>query len=420
MTRNGDPGGRRVLEHLQLQTSRLGLVDIVRESWRSVTRDFGRSLASALGALLGCAAFVATLGLTGTAGHQVSASFDIRRATEVTVTSRGMAVTSDDGDDPTARWFTAAAADKALTIAGVVHAGRISTVKAVDVHRLYSRAGDKATVDVYGVDAESLAAISPAGITGRTFDDGHVKRADAVVLLSKPVADQLGVQQPGPAVFMGDMGFTVIGIYDDVARVPAAAGGIILPITVQESAGVVPNQIPTRQIFLETVPGAAAQVGAQAALAISPAKPELVEVTAPPDPKTLRQEVEGSVTQLSVVVSLVILALGAISIGNVTAIRVLLRTSEIGLRRALGARRIDIFFQVLGETAALGLLGGILGTAFGAVVTVVVALVNRWTPVLDPVIPALSMLAGVVAGVVAGAYPAFRATRITPAYALSR
>ena len=409
-----------VLERLRLRRSRLGVADIVREAWRSVTRDFGRSLAAGLGALLGCAAFVATLGLTGTASHQVAASFDLRRATEVTVAARDMGLASDDDVEAPERWFNAAAAKKAGTIAGVVHAGRIATVKAVDVGRFYLPADSRVPVDVYGVDQESLAAIAPAEVLGRTFDEGHVRRADRVVLLSKPVASQLGVGQPGAAVFIGDVGFTVIGIYGDVGRVPGVAAAVILPIATLEATGILDNQIPSRQIFLETVPGAASQVGRQAALAISPMQPDLVEVNAPPDPKTLRQEVEGSVTQLSVLVSFVILALGAISIGNTTAVRVVLRTSEIGLRRALGARRTDIFFQILGETAGLGLLGGALGTVLGMVVTVAVSLINRWVPVLDPVVPALAIVAGAVAGVMAGAYPAYRATRITPAHALSR
>lgn len=408
------------LRHLGLRKSRLGVVDLARESWRSVTRDFGRSLVSAVGALLGCAAFVATLGLTGTASHQVSASFDMRRATEVTVTPRDTAPGSGDEAETTARWFTARAADKARSIAGVVHAGRVTTVKAAEVRRFYLASDNEIPVDVYAVDQGSLAAIAPTDLVGRAFDEGHVRRADPVVLLSKAAAARLGVVRPGAAVFIGDVGLTVIGIYGDVARVPGAAGGIILPITFQEAADLFKNQIPSRQILLETVPGAASQVGRQAALAISPSQPDLVDVSAPPDPKTLRQEVEGNVTQLSVVVSLVVLALGAISIGNTTAVRVVLRTGEIGLRRALGARRTDIFVQVLGETAALGLLGGVVGTAIGMAVTVTVSLANRWVPVLDPTIPALSIVAGAVAGVIAGAYPAFRATRITPAQALSR
>lgn len=407
-------------KRLRLQKCRLGAVDLVRESWRSVTREFGRSLVSALGALLGCAAFVATMGLTGTASHQVSSSFDVRRATEVTVAPRNMALAPGGEAETTSSWFTASGADRARTIAGVVHAGRITTVKAADVRRFYVSAGDDVSVDVYAVDEESLAAISLTGIVGRTFDEGHLRRADPVVMLSKAAAARLGVVHPGAAVFVGDVGLTVIGIYSDVARVPGAAGGIILPITAQEAARLFDSQIPSRQIFLETVPGAASQVGQQAALAVSPERPDLLDVIAPPDPKTLRQEVEGSVTQLSVVVSLVILALGAISIGNTTAVRVILRTGEIGLRRALGARRIDIFVQVLGETAALGLLGGSFGTALGVVVTVAVSIARRWIPVLDPAIPALSIVAGTVAGVIAGAYPAFRATRITPAQALSR
>ena len=404
---------------LRLRKSRLGPADLLRESWRSVTRDLGRSIVAALGALLGCAAFVATLGITGTAGHQISASFDIRRATEVTVTADAKDPVSAE-TDLTESWFTSAAAEKARTISGVITAGRVTTVKALDLRRLYLTNDNGVPVDAYAVDTGSLSAIAPEVTAGRTFDEGHQSRADAVVMLSKPVAAKLGITQPGAAVFIGDLGLTVIGIYEDVARVSGAVGGILLPISVQESTDIATGQIPSKKILLETEPGAAVQVGRQAALAVSPAQPDLVDVIAPPDPKTLRQEVESSTTQLSLIVSLVILAVGAVSIGNTTAIQVILRTPEIGLRRALGARRSDIFLQLLGETTTLGFLGGTLGAGLGVIVTVTVSVANSWVPVLDPVILILAIAAGTAAGVGAGVYPAFRATKITPAHALTR
>ena len=119
-------------------------------------------------------------------------------------------------------------------------------------------------------------------------------------------------------------------------------------------------------------------------------------------------------------VSLVTLVLGAISIGNTTAIGVVLRTPEIGLRRALGARKSDIFWQFMGETAGLGILGGVFGSLLGAVVTVVVSIMNRWVPILDPLTLLVAIGAGLLAGLGAGALPALRAARITPAHALSR
>jgi ABC-type antimicrobial peptide transport system permease subunit len=379
-----------------------------------------RSVVAALGALLGCAAFVATLGISGTASHQISASFDIRRATEVTVSIHNTPNTTDDDAELTAKWFTPTAAEKARNITGVVHAGRITTLKALSLHRFLIPADNQEPVDVYAADSEALRAIAPVIVSGRTFDSGHVKRADPVVMLSASMAAQLGINQPGSAVFIGDLGLTVIGIYSDVQRVPGAAAGIIIPITFEESTPLATGQTPNRELFLETVSGAATQVAQQAPLAISPAQPDLIEVNAPPDPKTLRQEIEGSVTQLSLLVSLVTLVLGAVSIGNATAIGVVLRTSEIGLRRALGARRRDVFWQLIGETSALGVLGGVIGAVVGLVVTVSVSFVNRWVPVLDPGVPLIAIAAGALTGILAGFWPALRATAITPAHALSR
>lgn len=408
------------LTSLGIVASRLRFSDLLSESWRAVTRDMARSLVAALGALLGCAAFVATLGISGTASHQISASFDVRRATEVTVRLHNSPNTPQEETDLTAKWFTGSSAKKAGEINGVVHAGRITTLKALSIRRFLIPSDSEKQVDVYSADSQALKAISPTIVSGRTFDDGHVKRADPVVMLSSSVASQLGISQPGSAVFIDDVGLTVIGIFSDVQRVPAAAAGIIVPITLEETTSIASGQTLDNQLFLETVSGAATQVAQQAPLAISPAQPDLIEVTAPPDPKTLRQEIEGNVTQLSLLVSLVTLVLGAISIGNATAMGVVLRTPEIGLRRALGARRRDIFWQLIGETSALGIFGGVIGAVVGLVITVGVALVNRWVPVLDPSVPLMAVAAGALTGVLAGFWPALRATAIAPAYALSR
>lgn len=118
--------------------------------------------------------------------------------------------------------------------------------------------------------------------------------------------------------------------------------------------------------------------------------------------------------------SVVILLIGAISIASTTAVRVVLRTPEIGLRRALGARRVDIFWQLVGESAGIGLLGGAAGAVAGTVVTIAVSLANHWVPIIDPTAPLLAIAAGIVAGILAGIHPGIRATQISPARALTR
>jgi putative ABC transport system permease protein len=112
------------------------------------------------------------------------------------------------------------------------------------------------------------------------------------------------------------------------------------------------------------------------------------------------------------------LLVGAIGIANVTLVSVLERVGEIGLRRALGARRRHIALQFLAESTAMGLLGGIVGASAGVLVVVGVSASRSWTPVLDPLLPIVAPLAGAAVGLVAGAYPSLRAAKLEPVDAL--
>jgi putative ABC transport system permease protein len=171
-------------------------------------------------------------------------------------------------------------------------------------------------------------------------------------------------------------------------------------------------------VIIKTAPGAAQLIGSQAALALLPTAPSELAAIAPPDPKTLRREIEGNVTRLSLILSVVALAIGTISIGNAATAGIAARTPEIGLRRAVGAKPLHVFVQLLGETTMLGALGGFIGAVTGVVVTVSVAVINRWTPVIDLRAALLASAGGAVAGLLAGLLPALRAMRIQPVAAL--
>jgi hypothetical protein len=93
--------------------------------------------------------------------------------------------------------------------------------------------------------------------------------------------------------------------------------------------------------------------------------------------------VQGDVNALFLAFGAVALIVGGLGIANVTLLSVKERTGEIGLRRAVGARRRHIAAQFLIESAVTGLLGGLIGAALGIVAVVGVCVAKDWTPILD-------------------------------------
>ena len=112
------------------------------------------------------------------------------------------------------------------------------------------------------------------------------------------------------------------------------------------------------------------------------------------------------------------LLVGGIGIMNIMLANILERTREIGVRRALGARRRDIWQQFLIEAMTISLIGGLTGVFFGFVVSRVVALYADWSTVVTWTSIALSFGVAATTGLLFGIYPAVRASRLDPVEAL--
>jgi putative ABC transport system permease protein len=114
------------------------------------------------------------------------------------------------------------------------------------------------------------------------------------------------------------------------------------------------------------------------------------------------------------------LVVGGIVIMNIMLMVVSERTREIGLRKALGARRRDILWQILTESITLSTFGGMCGTAFGFLVALGLSKVTPLPAIVEPWSVALGISMTAMVGLFFGAYPAMRAAALDPIEALRR
>jgi putative ABC transport system permease protein len=114
------------------------------------------------------------------------------------------------------------------------------------------------------------------------------------------------------------------------------------------------------------------------------------------------------------------LVVGGIVIMNIMLMVVSERTREIGLRKALGARRADIMAQMLTESVILSVFGGVVGTLIGALFAAVVSTLTPVPAAVEPWSVALGIVITALVGLFFGLYPASRAARLDPIEALRK
>jgi len=112
------------------------------------------------------------------------------------------------------------------------------------------------------------------------------------------------------------------------------------------------------------------------------------------------------------------LLVGGIGIMNIMLASVLERTREIGIRRAVGARQIDIMSQFIAEAVFISLVGGIIGIGAGAGISEIVGLYTHWRTIISAFSIVISFGISVSIGLIFGIYPAYTASNLNPIQAL--
>lgn len=281
-------------------------------------------------------------------------------------------------------------------------------------------------VTIQGAAANAIDIDRLTVASGRFYFDYEDSHSREVAFIGKDIADRFfPTGDPiGKAIKVDGRPFTVVGVSSPLGSVfgQSRDGFVMIPITTfldtygsRRSLNLLISS-PTKESFDATVDQV--RVAMRVHRKIPPNEPDNFGIITPDAINALRDKIFGTIQVTTIGVTAIALVVGGIVIMNIMLVSVTERTREIGIRKSLGARRVDILKQFLTESTILSLMGGVLGTL---VAFSVAEIVRQLTPI-PTALPIAWTIASITisaaVGLVSGAYPAWRAAGLDPIVAL--
>jgi putative ABC transport system permease protein len=283
-------------------------------------------------------------------------------------------------------------------------------------------------IDLVGTEANYFSIRNYEITAGRAFSAQEVQTGQPVLVVGSELAEKLlpGVDPVGKTVQIGGLPYRIVGVVakqgtlfglslDKFAIMPFSAQGrrLICPINILDAL-IVRTADPTD---MERAMGEAEAI-MRSRRGLKPWQ----------ENNFAFQTAEGALGTWQKISRILFLALpglvaislvvGGIVIMNIMLMAVSERTREIGIRKALGARRRDIMAQFVVESATLSGAGALLGIGFGLLLAFVVKALTPLPAAVAPWSVFIGLALGVSVGIAAGVYPASRASRLDPIVAL--
>jgi len=263
---------------------------------------------------------------------------------------------------------------------------------------------------------------------GRAFSAQEVNAGAKVIVIGSEVASYYwpGLDAVGRELRIAGQTYAVIGVIESQGSVFGFSMDrmAIAPYTSPLARGIRPRgdigritvQAPSREILdngIEQV-----RESMRAFRRLGPGQNDDFELETSDAALGFFDELKGKLILFGTALPAIGLVVGALVIMNIMLVAVSERTREIGVRKALGAKRRDIIAQFLVEAATLSVIGAAIGAGLGVALAMLIAALTPLPASVAPWSLVLALVVGAGVGIVAGIYPASRASRLDPIAAL--
>jgi putative ABC transport system permease protein len=383
-----------------------------------------RSFLTLVGVIVGVSSVIAVMSLVQGLNHYVATQLTAAGSNVFTVDKVGVEFDITKITDKLKRRDLTA--DDAAAVARAV--AHVEAAVAERADQVSVRRGEHSLerVEMRGVEPGYMDVNDLPVARGRPLEDVDQRTRALNCVIGSDVAEQLfGVLDPlGREVRIGDFGFTVVGVGEHKGssfgqsrdmyvliplpafdRMEGRTGSVSISVRSRGQATFAEAQDETRAIL-------------RLRRHVRPDQPDDFEIVTPDMYMNLWRNLSGAIFVVIIGVSAISLVVGGIVIMNIMLVSVTERTREIGIRKALGARRRDILGQFLVEAVTLSAAGGMIGLALGVAGAVLIGLVSPLPIYVSPTAVVLGLVVSGLVGVFFGAWPASRAARQDPIEAL--
>ncbi len=409
----------------------MSFFEYILSSWQTLISNKMRSFLTILGVVIGVGAVVFLVSFGKGQQQQMNSIFENMGANAIYISASSRPLIGAGGKE------SVVTVEDADAIANSSQSSTIKSVAPMYTKMLKCQYENQIhTVAVNGATRAIQQILNYNVAQGNFFSEDDERRANSVAVLGYQTArDLFGSTNPiGEVIRIGGRKFEVIGIFEQRGGFMGGSADnfIMIPLsTMQSRFGIdtIPQGHPVQTIVVEAKNTSLINVAKEEITRILRQRHHLREGDENDFNVIDMQEVLKRMQQTMAIFQLfmasvasISLIVGGIGIMNIMLVSVTERTREIGVRKAIGAKRSDILTQFLVESSMLSVSGGIIGLLLAVIGSISVKgqTMNNM-PVNAPIsfdTVIMALMVALFTGIVSGTYPAFRAARLDPIEAL--